>query len=184
VVGLFAYVAAFRAGAAGTVVAVEPDPWLAGLLRRSQRDLPATQATVTVVEAAISDRVGVASFGIAARGRAASHLSDLHGSTQAGGIREVIDVATITLDRLLDAHRPPLIVKIDVEGAELLCLQGADRLLATWRPHLLCEVGQASRREVGELLRARSYVITDASKPPGERIPLAEPPWSMLAVPS
>src|SRR6185436_13611293 len=73
-VGLFSIAAAHFARQQGRVVAVEPDPWLATLVRRSARRLPPTFAPIEVVEAAVSNSTGVASFAVAARARAASHL--------------------------------------------------------------------------------------------------------------
>lgn len=47
-----------------------------------------------------------------------------------------------TLDELLAGHAPerPMLVKIDIEGAELLALRGAGRLLRERRPSLLLSV--------------------------------------------
>jgi len=54
------------------------------------------------------------------------------------GAPEYIDVQVSTLDEEL-AGRDPLIVKIDVEGAELAVLEGAGELLARARPVLIFE---------------------------------------------
>lgn len=181
-VGLFAFAAAFLAGPSGAVLAVEADGWLAGLLRRSAESAGPAYAPVEVLAAAVAESPGVAELHIAARGRAGSHLGDVAGSTQAGGVREVRQVAAVTLDGLLATSPPPRLVKIDVEGAEARCLRGAGRLLAEVRPVLLCEVSEPSAREVGERLLGLGYTLYDAEVPPGRRRPLATPAWNTLAV--
>jgi FkbM family methyltransferase len=64
------------------------------------------------------------------------------------------------LDRLAPrlAGRPVTCMKIDVEGMELAVLRGARRLLDTHRPQLVVElVGEEARRDVGEFLGALGY---------------------------
>ncbi len=182
-VGLFAFAAAYRAGPGGEVVAVEADDWLTWLLRRSARSLPARYAPVHVVTAAASDAPGIAALCIARRGRAASHLRDVAGSSQAGGTRAVAHVAALALDSLLASFAPPQVLKIDVEGAEARCLRGAERLLAEVRPTLLCEVAAGNAEAATEILRRHRYTILDAAAAPEARTPLASAPWNTLAVP-
>jgi len=182
-VGLFSIAAAHFARQQGRVVAVEPDPWLATLVRRSARRLPPTFAPIEVVEAAVSNSTGVASFAVAARARAASHLDAIPGSSQTGGVRYRLSVPTISLDDLLAVQPPPRLVKIDVEGAELLCLAGATKLLAEVRPLLLCEVTADAAEDVGRLLHRFDYTLTDARLPRADRLPIEKPTWDTLAIP-
>lgn len=183
-VGLFAFAAAFLAGAGGHVLAVEADDWLTSLLRRSAEGLPASHAPVDILTAAVSDSAGIADLCIASRGRAGNHLSDLAGSSQAGGTRAVHKVATVTLDGLLDAMAAPRLLKLDTEGAEVRCLQGAERLLSTIRPAVFCEVTAENAGAAGEILRRHGYVLFDAEVPAGDRRPLPEPVWNTLAIPA
>jgi FkbM family methyltransferase len=182
--GLFSFVAAFKVGAGARVVAVEPDPVLAALLRRSSRVRTGERADVAVVNAAVTEGTSVVEFTVAARGRAASHLSDLDGTSQSGGPRERLHVPSVTLDALAEHFGPPDLVKIDVEGAEERCLRGAARLLATARPVLLCEVGGGACAAVTEILTGHGYVLVDASVAAEERRPLATAVWNTLAIPS
>jgi FkbM family methyltransferase len=182
-VGLFAFAAAFRAGHSGAVVAIEPDEWLADLLRRSALVAIPASAPVHVLAVAVSDHDGTADFCIAQRGRAASHLAAVPGSSEAGGTRETRRVRTVTLDALLATLRPPTLVKIDVEGAEAHCLAGAGRLLSEIRPVLLCEVAAWNSGMVSGILRRQRYTILDAAAAPATRRPLATAPWNTLAVP-
>jgi FkbM family methyltransferase len=75
-------------------------------------------------------------------------------------------VPAVTLDRLIeDAGEPAVsLIKIDVQGAELRVLQGAERTIARSRPALLIEVDEkalqqqgASIRQLADWLSARSY---------------------------
>jgi FkbM family methyltransferase len=182
-VGLFAFASAYAAGPNGRVIAVEADPWLAGLLRRSAADAPRTYAPVEVVEAAASDADREATFCIATRGRATSHLKEVSGSTQSGGVRQEIKVAARRLDSLLGRFPPPGLLKIDVEGAEGACLRGATRLLREPRPVVLCEVSAENVDQVGALLHGFGYRLLDASLPGPDREPLDRPTWNTLAVP-
>lgn len=182
-VGLFTFAAAHVAGAGGRLLAIEPDAWLAGLIERSAGEAPATSARVEALSAAVADQEGVASFAVSRRGLAGSHLTSTSGSTQTGGSRETRSVPTVTLDGLLQRFGTPGLVKVDVEGAELACLRGAEKLLSTSRPTLLCEVGAEAADEVGGILYRHGYRLFDASSPARERAEIVRPTWNTLAVP-
>jgi len=182
-VGLFTFAAAFRSGPAGRVLAVEADDWLAALVRRSAAAAGPAYAPVDVLAAAVADRPGVADLWIAERGRAGNHLRTAGGSTQTGGHRETRKVVTVTLDGLLADFPAPELVKIDVEGAEALCLQGAGRLLAEVRPAVICEVTAENAEAVAEQFRRHGYALFDAAAAPELRRPLAVPVWNTLALP-
>jgi len=182
-VGLFGFAAAYEAGPSGRVLAVEADEWLASLVERSARGAPATYAPLEVLSAAVSDSSGTVELCIARRGRAGNHLRNVEGSTQTGGTREVKRVEAVTLDDLLKRYPSPQLVKIDVEGAELLCLRGAARLLREIRPVLFCEVAKENADEVGRLLSDHRYRMFDAGTPDGQRRPLDRPAWNTLALP-
>ncbi len=183
-VGLLAFAAAGLVGPAGRVLAIEPDTWLAGLLRRSSRANRRAGLCVDVLPAAVSDSVGLARFSVARRGRAASFLTETGGSTTSGGVREEQLVPTVSLDSLLDLVPAPQFVKIDVEGAEEAVIRGATRLLREARPTLLCEVSGHNRASVTELLHAHGYHLYDAEQPKPERRPLDSAAWNTLALPA
>ena len=147
---------AFSCGHARQVVAVEADPFLANLLLESRA---LNGVAVTIVAAAVSDAAGLASFSIAARGRASNHLTAGGGHGQTGGDRARLTVPTITLDTLLDSCGPPTLIKIDVEGAEAAALRGAARLLRDVRPTFYLEIvpGETATRAI---LEAADYRLT------------------------
>jgi FkbM family methyltransferase len=179
-VGLFAYTAAHRAGATGHVVAVEADTWNVALLRRSKFLQGPASAKVDVVPVAISDVDGFARFNIAVRSRSTNHL-DGYGSTQTGGVRETQVVPSVTLDRLLDHFPAPDVLKIDIEGAEVLALAGAAAVLER-RPIIICEVEARNATAVRDLLQPYGYHFYDGDVA-GASAPLDDPPYSTVALP-
>jgi len=182
-VGLFAFAAAARAGPSGRVLALEPDPLLAGLLRRSAAlDAPA-RAPVEVLAVAADAACGSAEFHISSRGRAANYLAG-GGSSQAGGSREVILVSTVTLDSLLDRFPAPRFVKIDVENLEYRVLQGASRVLASVRPIVVCEVCGRAAPLVTRLFHQFGYTLYNAELPASHRSPLPATVRNTLACPA
>lgn len=118
-IGQMTYVLAKLVGRDGLVLAVEPGPENARQLRRHLGH----RANVHIVEAAVSDTVGFASF--AGDGESDAKISD----------SGPLVVRTVTLDSLLAATKTiPSLVKLDIEGHERVAFHGATRLLAEARP--------------------------------------------------
>lgn len=180
-VGLFSVAAAHRALPAGRVIAVEADVWLVSLLRRTAAGLGAASAQIEVLPAAVFKTCGIATFNIANRGRASNFLATETGQSQTGGVRESVQVMTITLDWLLEQGSRPAVVKVDVEGAELDVFRGAERLLAEARPVILCEVQSKSRAEMTALFKQHRYDLYDWDAKP--RVPTEQTTYNTLAIP-
>ena len=77
------------------------------------------------------------------------------------------DVPRATLDQLADVAGPPDAITIDVEGAELLVLRGADRMLRTARPAVWVSIHpDMSERDYGttrmDLLRHMEALAYEA----------------------
>jgi FkbM family methyltransferase len=176
-IGLFAFSAAASAQCSGRVLAIEPDTWLVGLMRRSSRMQSAASAPVDILPAAVSERVGVEQLHVAKRARAANFLQGA-GTAESGGSRESQMVPTVTLDSLLDCYPGPQLLKIDVEGAEVRVLKGALRLLGTVRPAMICEVSAGSIQAVSEILESSGYAVCE-----DDRVSPDQTLWNIVAKP-
>ena len=146
-VGVFTFTAAAIA-TKGTVVSIEADAWLAGLLRQTRNLLPYRDKDVRVVPVALSESNGIATFQISARGRASNALEIAGGRSQMGGVREKQYVPTLTMDTLLASLPAPDFVKIDVEGAEVMVVEGAEKLMREVRPIFYIEVGPSASKDI------------------------------------
>lgn len=117
-------------GPGGHVIALEPEPRNAAELRRVIARA-GRAGTVTVLEAAASDKPGRLNLAVNADNPADHRLAD-----------SGLGVEAVTLDALAERHavRPVSVLKIDVQGAEPLVLAGAARLLADHRPAVMMEL--------------------------------------------
>lgn len=157
-VGVFTFAAATIA-TQGTIVSIEADIWLANILRKTAQYKEYSTTNICVLPVAISSSNSVASFMIATRGRASNALEKAGGRSQMGGIREIQYVPTLTLDRLLDTFPAPDFVKIDIEGAELFAIQGAEKLINECRPDIYMEVGNDVSHEIMDIFTKAQYRI-------------------------
>ena len=183
-VGLFTFAAAYRAGTSGSVLAVEPDvDNLRLILRTRHVSNMDCNAPIETLGAAIS-RPGerFATFEISVRSRSSNALAG-YGGTQRGGVRERRTVPCFTLDELLSAFKPPTVLKIDVEGAEIPLFNGAAMVLERHRPLIFVEVDPANSKQVGEILRGYRYRLEDADLLPGQRSEMVDAAWNCLATP-
>jgi FkbM family methyltransferase len=145
-VGMYAVAAALTLGGRGRVLAFEPNP-------QARRQLEANLALnacegVEVIPLAVSGQSGEALLHVPA-------TSDPSFSSLGTGRfaeAEPVRVQTTTLDDTVSSRcLTPAFVKVDVEGAELDVLAGAERTLAH-RPVLLIEVSDATAPEVARRL--------------------------------
>lgn len=114
------------------VVAVEPQPDLARLLRRSFRDHPG----ITLVESAVGAAAGTAVLHLSSRTPTVASLSPdwIETVSKADGFAAIrwdcqVEVPVTTLDALIDRFGIPAFCKIDVEGFEAEVLAGLSRPL-------------------------------------------------------
>lgn len=159
-VGLFSCAAAFGAGRAGDVLAIEADLDAVTLLNRTRHQQPAGCARITVVPVAISSQGGFVQFDISRRARASNAIHGF-GTTQTGGVRESRTLPSVTLDSLLDSFRAPDVLKIDVEGAELEVLHGARHIVEKVRPAVYCEVQRDTFPEARVVFAGAGYRLLD-----------------------
>lgn len=162
-IGLVSVHAAMRCR---SVVAVEPDPQQAQRIRQNAELNHLTN--LAVVEALFGEAVG----------RCDLQTDGIEGpspSMKGQGRGATVSVVCTTIDTEIAAGRvpPPDVLKIDVEGAELLVLKGARQLLASGRrpraiflelhPAFLPAFG-AGVQDVLDLLHAAGYQGTCADR--------------------
>jgi FkbM family methyltransferase len=134
--GFFSVLLGKLVGSQGSVYAFEPVPRNAATIERNARLNDLNNIRVMKValsrvdgteELLLADHVGGAAL------RSAGTPPDLAGSLM---------VETASADTLVDKHqlRPPNIVKIDVEGAEMDVLRGMERVLRTSAPTVIVEL--------------------------------------------
>jgi FkbM family methyltransferase len=146
----------------GHVWAFEPLAENAASLRRhvALNDL----TNVTVVQAAVADRTGVAGFAFA-------------GDKSEGSLSEGASllVPTLSLDEYcvqagIDC---PDLIKIDIEGGESLALRGAARAIAQGRATILLALhGREQEENCLLILRAAGYVLQYLDGAPACDVPL------------
>lgn len=96
---------------------------------------------VRLHQVALSDTAGEADFQFVVDSPGYSGLSRRPWYPEGVGQVRPIRVRTERLDAVLPADLPIALIKIDVEGAELAVLQGAEGTLARWSPVVLFEHG-------------------------------------------
>jgi FkbM family methyltransferase len=134
--GYFSLLAYDLGGPRSNVHAFEPNPEVSGLIERSARRL--APGALTVVRAAVGDRVGTTVFHLTTDARN-SGLSSLRSDVMADSEPAVVDM--VTLDGYCAEHGlTPDVIKVDVEGCEVQVVQGARQLLAAGTvSYLICE---------------------------------------------
>jgi FkbM family methyltransferase len=144
-IGYHAIQAARIVGASGRVLAFEPNPRVHERLLANIR-LNAID-TITALPIALSDQAGIAHF-----------YPGAAGNTGAGSLRRntandaPIEVEVDTLDAVLTRTGVDAVavLKIDIEGAELMALRGMRQLLARPdAPVVICEISEWSLAQFG-----------------------------------
>jgi FkbM family methyltransferase len=140
--GAFSIVASGMVASEGLVIAIEPQPRLAGLLRRSLSHGPARFEVHQIACGDSSQEVEfyipLASSGSAGR---FSRFSAISG-------HRTIKVAMRPIDDVVDWRHLPgrTFIKLDVEGSELAFLAGARELIRASAPALFMEMNPAAMR--------------------------------------
>lgn len=182
-VGLFAFAAAACAGPTGRVIAVEPDTFLVGCLRRSARLQPDTSAPVTILSAAVASEISLREFTIASRSRASNAMRG-YGQTLMGLPSESQTVAAFNLDWLASILPPPNVIKCDVEGAEAEVFSGQTGILTKSRPVIICEVSENAATPMTAMLVESGYVLYDGEKPLAANAVIDRASWNTIAIPN
>lgn len=157
-VGFYSLLASTIVGESGHVYSFEPFP---KNLRELRKHLEMNQTrNCSVIDAAVSFADGEAIFD-PSDDRCMGHLA------ATGSLR----VRTVTLDGLVSKKliRPPNLMKIDIEGAEFGCLQGASHVIQESRPIIfLATHGREIHIACTELLVKWNYRLTYLEENPAE----------------
>lgn len=129
--GFYAIIAAKAVGPSGMVYAFEPSPKLCERIRENVASNAFNH--VEVVQAAVFKTDGEVDFGI---------VGDLSvsNSIRAAGDSGATRVQAVRLDTFSPQHRPPNLILIDIEGAEIDALDGALRTIQRHQPVIMVEV--------------------------------------------
>jgi FkbM family methyltransferase len=138
-IGLFSLLAARLVGAGGKVFSFEPDASVAARLRRNVARNGFEN--VTMVEAGVWSTSGDMNF------IAADPASPDHGLGRFATGNDApagSPAKCIALDDFIETAPAPDAIKCDVEGAEVEVFRGAEKLLGTHRPWIVCEIHSAA----------------------------------------
>jgi FkbM family methyltransferase len=152
-VGIYALHASFAVGDSGWVYAFEP---LERNLQYFRKHVSLNRvANCTIVESAVCSQEGTLAFSAAPWQASMARLSP----------DGEISVPCTTLDICIfgkKRFRPPNVVKIDVEGAEVEVLQGATRTITEFHPIIFLEVhGPELHRDCRDFLLAKGYTVKE-----------------------
>jgi FkbM family methyltransferase len=179
--GLFSFAAALKAKR-GHVYSFEPDIDLARALLRSLQRPRNKELPVSIIGLALSDADGTAEFQIAKYGRSMNKFDGVgrwHDELFEASQRRT--VPTLRMDVAAKSLKPPTVIKIDVEGAEMMVLNGGRETIARQRPVMLVEGPRELWPELTALFKELDYVMFDGVY--DAETPLAEPVWDTVAVP-
>jgi FkbM family methyltransferase len=183
-VGYFTLVAAAALAHRGEVVAFEPGK---NAYARLQENLALNPyRNIRTYPVAVTDREGEAVLHLL--GDIADSSANLYQAGQTQGRTEVCRTVALDPFRQQEGLRPPHLVKLDAEGAELAVLQGAAHLLSQSPPLLLMEMEEKNLRAAGAskaairqvlfrygyraacLRKGRWYATPDPAAAPGRNI--------------
>ena len=143
-VGFFALRFADWVGSSGEVIAIEPEQHNYDILT-SALDRAGLTARTRVLKAAATAVAGTTRLEINPL-----HPADHKLSLDSTGL----PIDGVTLDGLVKDKRAPALVKIDVQGAEMLVLQGAPDILKFAGPALFIELHEEGLRRFGTSVAA------------------------------
>jgi FkbM family methyltransferase len=151
--GFISLLGSQKVGAQGYVYAFEPLPYNVEKLQKVVAHNKVKNCNIIPV--AVSSESGIAEL-YYSDDKATATPTLMNGQ---GGMK--VNVRTITLDSFIRDHRQPDLIKLDVEGAEALVLEGASALLSGDRaPDWVIEVhSEECNKKVRKLLDSSGYSI-------------------------
>lgn len=161
--GYHTLMAAREVGSTGRVIAVEPDPGTCEILREQLELNGITHCTV--VQAAVSDRAGHTRLVRRASDPRGNALQEIDNPAIDNKVGDVVQVPSLTMDELSARYPLPRLIKMDIEGAEVLALPGGRTFLSgAGRPErlLIAVHGDEARNFCRDFLRDLGYEIEPA----------------------
>ena len=157
--GTYSMLLAPVVGPEGRVLAFEPQPELAALIRRSFS--ANSHGHAAVIEVGCSDGPGTVSF---YRPVENSGSASMYRDSPGGPVRDTVTIRIDALDRLLANESLPgrLAMKLDVEGAEVATLRGAVRTLRAKRPLIVFEMNADSLHASGHTVADLAAALREA----------------------
>ena len=148
--GFFTLVGAKVVGASGKCVAFEPLPKNAeNILEQIKLN---KFSHCHLIQKAVANEIGWMNFAFCSEGDPTAHL------VEANDERAVIRIQTTTLDEAFKEWGAPDLIKLDVEGAEAVVIEGAKAMLAASRPMWIIELhGPDQEQRVKEVLFNYGY---------------------------
>jgi len=155
-IGYYTVMASRLVGPTGRVLAFEPEPLNFELLIRNV--VENSCENVTAWPYAVGASLGYADLNLTWPASTASHSIAVRPAGGSGSVR----VVTVPLDGFLDPALRPDAIKMDIEGAELMALQGMEKILASSKlkivfiecvPELLSALGKRAEDVLGVLER-------------------------------
>ena len=139
--GFFTLIAARLVESSGQVYAFEPVPENAARIRRNA--MLNDFAHVTVLEKAVAEAEGRGELLLAHHAGGAT----LAAAGTPPDLKGHLEVNLVSIDYLIASEqlRPPTLVKIDVEGAEIDVLRGMKQTLTAYKPILIYEIDDGDR---------------------------------------
>ncbi len=116
-----------------------------------------------------------------------SHLDSGHSSLRSLNDATIVTVPSVSIDSLLGELPPVKLIKIDIEGGEMLAFQGMQALLERDHPFIITEIADAylcglgsSAKQACEFLQKKGYALYlvdwkglhPLTSPPTERVDL------------
>ena len=163
--GYYTVIASCSAGERGLVIAFEPEPNFFKLL--SKNIIRNNLKNVAIFEMAIADKNGEADLFLSEENKGNNSL------ISSEKLDSFVSVKTATLDDFLSAKKIAMVdmIKMDIEGAEILALEGMKNTLAKYRPLLFLEFSPHSIIKINRnpmdflsTLRGIGYSIFEINK--------------------
>lgn len=169
-IGYFSLIAAMQISDRGTVYAFEPTPLTISRLKKNV--LLNNLSNIKVIEKAVSNENGIVKFKTPSdsiRNSGRSSMRDIEENFSE------LTVETVSIDSMLNKLEKITLIKMDIEGAEGLALEGMHKLLERDRPVIILELSDGYLKQMGysskmilDFLKNKNYRVYEVSNPQKE----------------